>query len=131
MISESQERMLAVVEPEKVDEVLWIAERYGLVGAIVGRVADHGDLRVIHHGEVVGTVPAEHLADAPVYERDVVRPRYLDDVPELDLDELPEPEDYNAVLLTDARTSEPPFAASHLHPVRPPGRHGQRGPARR
>jgi phosphoribosylformylglycinamidine synthase II len=99
MISESQERMLAVVEPEKVDEVLRIAERYELVGAVVGRVADHGDLRVIHHGAVVGTVPAEHLADAPVYERDLVRPRYLDEVPELDPNELPEPEDYNAVLL--------------------------------
>jgi phosphoribosylformylglycinamidine synthase subunit PurL len=99
MISESQERMLAVVEPEKVDEVLRLAERYELVGAIIGRVADHGDLRVIHQGEVVGTVPAEHLADAPVYERDVVRPRYLDDVSNLDPNELPEPEDYNAVLL--------------------------------
>ncbi len=99
MISESQERMLAVVEPEKIDEVLLLAERYELVGAVVGRVADHGDLRVIHHGEVVGTVPAEHLADAPIYERDVVRPRYLDDVPELDLSELPEPDDYNSVLL--------------------------------
>ena len=99
MISESQERMLAVVEPEKADEVLKLAERYELVGAIVGRVADHGDLRVIHNGEIVGTVPAEHLADAPVYERDVVRPKYLDEVQQLDLDELPDPEDYNAVLL--------------------------------
>jgi phosphoribosylformylglycinamidine synthase subunit PurL len=99
MISESQERMLAVVEPKKVDDVLWIAERYELVGAVIGRVTGHGELRVIHHGEVAGTVPAEHLADAPVYERDVVRPPYLDEVPELDLDELPEPEDYNAVLL--------------------------------
>jgi phosphoribosylformylglycinamidine synthase len=99
MISESQERMLAIVEPEKVDEVLWIAERYGLVGAVVGRVADHGDLRVVHHGEVAGTVPAEYLADAPVYERDIVRPGYLDDIQELDLEELPEPEDYNAALL--------------------------------
>ena len=99
MISESQERMLAVVEPEKIDEVLLLAERYELVGAVVGRVAGHGDLRVIHDGEVVGTVPAEHLADAPVYERDVVRPRYLDDVPKLDPNELPEPEDYNTVLI--------------------------------
>jgi phosphoribosylformylglycinamidine synthase II len=99
MISESQERMLAIVEPEKVEEVLRLAERYELVGAVIGRVTDHGDLRVIHHGEVVGTVPAEYLADAPVYERDVVRPRYLDDVQELNLSELPEPEDYNAVLL--------------------------------
>ncbi|CAN5856542.1 phosphoribosylformylglycinamidine synthase subunit PurL [soil metagenome] len=99
MISESQERMLAVVEPEKADEVLRLAERYELVGTVVGRVAGHGDLRVIHQGEVIGTVPAEHLADAPVYERDIVRPWYLDAVRELDLDELPEPEDYNAVLL--------------------------------
>src|SRR5829696_8286165 len=97
MISESQERMLAIEAPEKADEVLKLADRYELVGAVVGRVADHGDLRVIHNGEVVGTVPAEHLADAPVYERDVVRPHYLDDV--RDLGELPEPEDYNAVLL--------------------------------
>ncbi|HEY6582542.1 MAG TPA: phosphoribosylformylglycinamidine synthase subunit PurL, partial [Rubrobacter sp.] len=99
MISESQERMLAIVAPEKADEVLKLADRYELVGAVVGRVADHGDLRVIHNGEVVGTVPAEHLADAPVYERDVVRPKYLDEVQELDGDEIPEPEDYNAVLL--------------------------------
>ncbi|MDP9437497.1 MAG: phosphoribosylformylglycinamidine synthase subunit PurL [Actinomycetota bacterium] len=99
MISESQERMLAVVEPEKAEAVLQMAERYELVGAVVGRVADHGDLRVIHDGEVVGTVPAAHLADAPVYERGVVRPKYLDEIPALDLDTLPEPEDYNDVLL--------------------------------
>jgi phosphoribosylformylglycinamidine synthase subunit PurL len=99
MISESQERMLAVVAPEKADDVLALAERYELVGAVVGRVAEHGDLRVIHNGELVGAVPAEHLADAPVYEREVVRPLYLDEVQELNLDHLPEPEDYNAVLL--------------------------------
>jgi phosphoribosylformylglycinamidine synthase subunit PurL len=99
MISESQERMLAIVAPEKADEVLALAERYELVGEIVGRVAEHGDLRVIHNGEIVGTVPAEHLADAPVYEREVVRPSYLDDVQEVNMDHLPEPEDFNAVLL--------------------------------
>jgi phosphoribosylformylglycinamidine synthase subunit PurL len=99
MISESQERMLAIVEPHKADEVLKLAQRYELVGAVVGRVADHGDLRVLHNGEVAGTVPAEHLADAPVYERDVVRPTYLDEVQDLDLDDVIEPEDYNAVLL--------------------------------
>jgi phosphoribosylformylglycinamidine synthase len=99
MISESQERMLAVVEPHKAEEVLMLAERYELVGAVVGRVADHGDLRVIQDGEVVGTVPAAHLADAPVYEREVVRPAYLDEIPELEPNDLPLPEDYNEVLL--------------------------------
>ena len=99
MISESQERMLAVVEPEKVDEALARAERYGIGGTVVGRVADHGDLRVVEDGEVVGTVPAGHLTDAPAYEREVVRPAYLDEVQKFDPAGLPEPEDYNEVLL--------------------------------
>ena len=98
-ISESQERMLAVVEPEKAGEVLELAERYELVGAVVGRVTDHGDLRVLHDGEPVGTVPAGILADAPTYEREVVRPAYLDEIEEPDLGEIPEPEDYNETLL--------------------------------
>ena len=99
MISESQERMLAVVEPDKAEAVLKMAERYELVGAVVGRVADHGDLRVIHEGEVVGTVPAGYLADAPVYEREAVRPTYLDEIPSLSPEDLPQPENYNEVLL--------------------------------
>ena len=99
MISESQERMLAVVEPGKVEGALALARRYGIGGTVVGRVAGHGNLRVVENGEVVGTVPAEHLADAPAYEREVVRPAYLDEVQRFDLAELPEPEDYNEVLL--------------------------------
>jgi phosphoribosylformylglycinamidine synthase subunit PurL len=99
VISESQERMLAIVEPQKADEVLATAERYGLVGAVVGRVADHGDLRVKSGGEVLGSVPAGYLADAPVYERDIVRPPYLDEVQRLDLTDLPPPRDYNETLL--------------------------------
>ena len=99
MISESQERMLAVVEPEKVDEALALARRYGIGGTVVGSVAGHGDLRVVEDGAVVGTVPAEHLADAPVYEREVVRPAYLDEAQKLDVAEIPEPGDYNEVLL--------------------------------
>jgi len=99
MISESQERMLAVVEPEKVDEALALAERYGIGGTVVGRVAGHGDLRVVENGEVVGTISADHLADAPVYEREVVRPAYLDEVQNFDPEEIPEPEDYNEILL--------------------------------
>ena len=99
MISESQERMLAIVEPDKAESVLKMAERYELVGAVIGRVAGHGDLRVIQDGEVVGTVPAGHLADAPLYEREVVRPAYLGETPELDLEAIPEPEDYNEILL--------------------------------
>ncbi|MBA2441502.1 MAG: phosphoribosylformylglycinamidine synthase subunit PurL [Rubrobacter sp.] len=99
MISESQERMLAIVEPEKAGEVISLAEEYELIGAVVGRVAAHGDLRVLREGETVGTVPAEALADAPSYEREVVRPPYLEDRSRLDLESIPVPEDHGAALL--------------------------------
>ncbi|TCJ16926.1 phosphoribosylformylglycinamidine synthase subunit PurL [Rubrobacter taiwanensis] len=99
MISESQERMLAVVEPERVEEVLKVAARYGLGAAVVGRVADHGELRVLCGGEVAGSVPAEYLADAPAYEREVVEPEYLKEAQRLDVEEIPVPGDFNAVLL--------------------------------
>ncbi|MCA3748418.1 MAG: phosphoribosylformylglycinamidine synthase subunit PurL, partial [Rubrobacter sp.] len=99
MLSESQERMLAVVEPGKADRVAELARRYGVGAAVIGRVADHGELRVVHEGEVVGSVPAEHLADAPLYEREVVRPAYLDGVRRLDLAGVPAPGDYGEALL--------------------------------
>ena len=93
------ERMLAIVEPDKAERVLEMAERYGLVGAMIGRVAGHGDLRVKSGGETAGSVPAEHLADAPAYEREVVRPPYLDEVQRLELTEILDPGNYNEVLL--------------------------------
>ena len=99
VISESQERMLAVVEPEKAEEVLKVCARYELDAAVVGRVTSHGELRVLDNGEPIGSVPAQYLADAPVYEREVKRPAYLDETQSFDPNELPEPEDYNEVLL--------------------------------
>ncbi|CAN5302018.1 phosphoribosylformylglycinamidine synthase subunit PurL [soil metagenome] len=100
MISESQERMLAVVEPARADEVIRLAERYELLATTIGRVTDDGELRVLDEGIERGSVPAEALADAPAYEREIVRPAYLDRVQKLDIEEIPQPEDYNAALLT-------------------------------
>src|SRR5829696_235481 len=100
VISESQERMLAIVEPEKAEEVLRVAGRYELEAAVVGRVAGDGDLRILHRGELVGTVPAGYLADAPVYEREVVvPPSYAGEARRFDFEGLPEPRDYGGVLL--------------------------------
>lgn len=99
VISESQERMLAVVEPEKAEEVLKVCGRYELDAAVVGRVTSHGELRVFDNGEPIGSVPAQYLADAPVYEREVQRPAYLDEAQRFDPADYPEPEDYNDVLL--------------------------------
>jgi phosphoribosylformylglycinamidine synthase subunit PurL len=69
MISESQERMVAVVEPSRLDEVRAACERWELPCTVIGEVTDHGELRSFSGGEVVGAVPAALLTDqAPRYE---------------------------------------------------------------
>ncbi len=50
MISESQERMLAIVRPERWEAVREVCERWGLPVAIIGRVTDDGDVAVVTGG---------------------------------------------------------------------------------
>jgi phosphoribosylformylglycinamidine synthase len=81
MISESQERMLAVVEPPKLDEVLAVCAKWGLDASVLGEVAKDGRLKVLARGEVVADAPAEALAEeGPVYQRPLERPPWLDEV---------------------------------------------------
>jgi phosphoribosylformylglycinamidine synthase II len=69
MISESQERMVAVVAPERVEDVRAACERWELPCTVIGEVTDHGELRALVDGEVVGAIPAELLTDeCPRYE---------------------------------------------------------------
>jgi phosphoribosylformylglycinamidine synthase len=69
MVSESQERMLAVVEPARVEQVLAVCERWQTGAAEVGRVTDARELRVLRDGEVVGEVPTDALVDGcPLYD---------------------------------------------------------------
>ena len=69
MVSESQERMLAVVEPAQVDEVLAVCERWQTGAAVVGEVTDSGLFRVLRDGDVVGEMPVVALVDdCPLYD---------------------------------------------------------------
>ena len=69
MISESQERMVAVVAPERVDEVRAVCEEWELPCTVIGEVTDHGELRAFFDGDVVGSIPAAYLTDeCPRYE---------------------------------------------------------------
>ncbi|MFD1673659.1 phosphoribosylformylglycinamidine synthase subunit PurL [Alicyclobacillus fodiniaquatilis] len=71
MLSESQERMLVVMERGREEIAFEIFRRYGLEVADVGKVTDDGRLRLIWHGEVVADMPVAALVDeAPVYERE-------------------------------------------------------------
>ena len=69
MISESQERMLCVVEPDRLDEVLAICERWEVHGTAIGEVTDTRVLRVFDDGEQVGEMPVTALVDeCPAYD---------------------------------------------------------------
>lgn len=77
MTSESQERMLAIVEPARLDQVLEIAERWEIRATVIGKVTDSGCLRVLSDegGEVLADVPAKSLEDeAPLYDRPRAEP---------------------------------------------------------
>ena len=68
MISESQERMVAVVAADRLAEVEEVIDRWELHRAVIGEVTASGLLRALWHGEEVGSIPARHLtADCPRY----------------------------------------------------------------
>jgi phosphoribosylformylglycinamidine synthase II len=69
MISESQERMVAVVAPERLDDVRAVCARWELPCTPIGEVAAHGELRAFASSELVGSIPARVLTDeCPRYE---------------------------------------------------------------
>jgi phosphoribosylformylglycinamidine synthase II len=75
MVSESQERMLAVVEPDKVNGVLERCERWQTGAAVVGEVTASRVFRVLRDGEIVGEMPVAALVDeCPLYDLDPHEP---------------------------------------------------------
>ena len=101
MLSESQERMLIVTEPEKEKEVMEVFHKWDLDAVVIGEVTDTKKIRVINRGDMVADIPIESLTDdAPLYERAGSPPPYLDVLHDLDMENLPVPEDLNKVLLT-------------------------------
>jgi phosphoribosylformylglycinamidine synthase len=75
LVSESQERMLALVEPANLERVLAVCERWGVAASVIGTMVAGDRLRVRFRGELVADVPARSLADdGPVYRRPLVAP---------------------------------------------------------
>jgi len=100
MLSESQERMLAVIEKGREDDVARVFHRWGLNAVVIGTVTDTG-MVVIRDGDMVAAeVPAKSLTDdCPTYSLAAAEPAYIQEVQSADLSGLPEPDDYNEVLL--------------------------------
>ncbi len=98
LMSESQERMCAVVEPKQVDAFLAVCKKWDIEAVVIGEVNDSGRLTVDWHGEQIVDVPPRSVAhDGPVYNRPLARPDWQDarqaNVP----DDLPRPKSANEI----------------------------------
>ncbi|MBW6515063.1 MAG: phosphoribosylformylglycinamidine synthase subunit PurL [Candidatus Cloacimonetes bacterium] len=98
MLSESQERMLLIVKPEKFAKVEQVFQKWDLHAVKVGVVTSDGMLRVKEHGDIKAELPAKMLVlggDAPVYNRETKYPAYLEQVNKFHEDEIEIPQDLN------------------------------------
>jgi len=102
MLSESQERMLVVIEKGKEDIAKEIFEKWDLNCVQIGTVTKGPNVKISYRDKVVAEVPANTLVlggDAPVYVRESRVPEYLKELRNFDQNTLEEPADYNKVLL--------------------------------
>ncbi|MGB6578625.1 MAG: AIR synthase-related protein, partial [Streptosporangiaceae bacterium] len=93
LMSESQERMMAVVEPARVDRFLGVCAKWDVRVAVIGEVTDTGRLVMTWHGEPVVDIPPASAADGPVYARPAMRPAAQDALADDGPAALPRPAD--------------------------------------
>jgi len=99
MLSESQERMLLVIERGREQEIIDIFDKYNLEAVAVGHVTDDKMLRLFHNGEMVAELPVDALAEeAPVYHKPSKVPAYYKEFLETDVP-APKVEDAKETLL--------------------------------
>lgn len=81
LMSESQERMCAIVEPSKIARFLEICEKWDVTVSVIGEVTDGKHLEITWNGELIVDVPPRTVAhDGPVYNRPLAQPAYIDAV---------------------------------------------------
>ncbi|WP_051715618.1 phosphoribosylformylglycinamidine synthase subunit PurL [Streptomyces bikiniensis] len=93
LMSESQERMCAIVEPDKVDRFLEICEKWDVIATVIGEVTEGERLEIFWHGEQIVDVPPRTVAhEGPVYQRPFARPEWQDALQADDAGKLPRPQ---------------------------------------
>ena len=81
LMSESQERMCAIVEPSKIARFLEICEKWDVTVTVIGEVTDGNHLEITWNGELIVDVPPRTVAhDGPVYQRPFAEPAYIKQV---------------------------------------------------
>jgi phosphoribosylformylglycinamidine synthase subunit PurL len=99
MLSESQERMLIVVQKGREQEIVDLFAKYDLEAVGIGKVTSDKKLRLIHNGEVVSDVPVDALAeDAPIYHKPSKEPSYFAEFQVME-NEIPLVDDLKETLL--------------------------------
>ncbi|MGW7292597.1 phosphoribosylformylglycinamidine synthase subunit PurL [Streptomyces xiamenensis] len=92
LMSESQERMCAVVEPEKVERFLAVCEKWDVIATVIGEVTDGDRLEIFWHGEQIVDVPPRTVAhEGPLLNRPYARPEWQDALQADDAGALPRP----------------------------------------
>ncbi|MFE5737393.1 phosphoribosylformylglycinamidine synthase subunit PurL [Streptomyces celluloflavus] len=113
LMSESQERMCAVVEPSKVERFLAICEKWDVTATVIGEVTDGDRLEIFWHGEMIVDVDPRTVAhDGPVYERPYARPAWQDALQADDANKLARPADADELRAQVLRLVSSPNQAS-------------------
>ncbi|MGC8768248.1 phosphoribosylformylglycinamidine synthase subunit PurL [Calditerrivibrio sp.] len=100
MLSESQERMLIVAKKGFEKKIKKIFDKWDLDAEVIGEVTDDGFVRLFWDGEEVASLKAAPLSDeAPIYDRSYTKPTYVDELKKFDISSIPEPKNYNDVLI--------------------------------
>lgn len=102
LLSESQERMLIVVQKGREEEVKKVFDKWDLNCSLIGEVTDTKRLHYYMYGELVADVPAEDLVlggGAPVYKREYKEPAYFAESKNFKAEDVKEPSDYKEVMV--------------------------------
>ena len=98
LMSESQERMCAVVPPEKIERFMEICKKWDVVATVIGEVTSGKHLEITWHGELIVDVPPRTVAhDGPVYNRPFTRPAWQGELVGNGAESLPRPQSESAI----------------------------------
>ena len=87
MLSESQERMLICAKKGCEDKIIEIFKKWELDAEVIGEVTDSGNMELFWHGEKVADIPVQPVSEeAPILDRPISKPKYLDEIKNINLD---------------------------------------------
>ncbi len=100
MLSESQERMLIIAKKGKEDQVKSIFNKWSLDAEVIGKVTDTKSIKLFYENNLLADINVSLMVDnAPIYDRPIKKPSYINTIEEFDFEQLKEPTDYNKTLL--------------------------------